>query len=228
VGGSGAATVNANGSDLLVGAGSGDLLFVGGVNAATVFGSPGSAETIQGAGGGVWYTNLGNDATVIGGSGVATLFGGPNGNITYNSDLGGAQFSALSGNETLNAAGSSTNNLMVGGADGGGQNLLVGGTGNDTILAGAGSDTMTGGAGNNEFVFFQNLTAGAGSTDFITDFSPTDGALLSGYGADQAAIALANAVSSGGNTTLTLSDNTKITFVGVASTEPLINHISSA
>jgi Ca2+-binding RTX toxin-like protein len=57
------------------------------------------------------------------------------------------------GNETLNAAGSTANNLLVGGTDPTGATSLVGGSGNDTRFAGGGSDTLAGGAGNNAFAF---------------------------------------------------------------------------
>jgi Ca2+-binding RTX toxin-like protein len=193
-----------------------------------VFGSPGASSTITAGSGGVWYTNLGDNTTIFGGSGTVTLFGGPGGVVNYSGSIAGAQYEALAGNETLNAAGSSTSNLIVGGSDPTGHDMLIGGSGADTMIAGSGSDTMTGGAGNNDFVFFKNFTAASGNTDIITDFTNNDVVLLSGYGANQAGISLATAVTSGGSVTLTLSDNTKITFLGLDSTGPLVNHIASA
>jgi len=105
---------------------------------------------------------------------------------------------------------------------------MIGGSGNDTLVAGAASSTMTGGAGNNDFVFFRDHTAAAGNINIVTDFNSNDVVLLQGYGSGQAATALASAVTSSGSTTLTLSDNTKITFVGLSGTGELINHIASA
>jgi Ca2+-binding RTX toxin-like protein len=228
VGGQGAATVTATGTGELLGQQSGSLDFVGGASASTVFGSPGASSTIHAGSGGVWYTNLGDKTKIFGGSGIATLFGGSGGEIIYNSSVGGAQYEALTGNETLNAAGSSTHNLIVGGSDPKGNDLLIGGSGADTMIAGSGSATMTGGAGGNDFVFFRNFTAASGNTDIITDFKNNDVVRLIGYGANQASISTANAVTSGGSLTLTLSDNTKITFLGLESTASLVNHIASS
>jgi len=193
-----------------------------------VFGSPGASSTITAGSGGVWYTNLGDTTTIFGGSGIATLFGGPGGVVNYDGSIAGAQYEALTGNETLNAAGSSTNNLIVGGSDSHGNDRLIGGSGADTMIAGSASATMTGGAGNNDFVFFSNFTAASGNTDIITDFTNNDVVLLQGYGANQASTALASAVTSGGSLTLTLSDSTKITFLGLDSIAPLVNHIASS
>ena len=104
---------------------------------------------------------------------------------------------------------------------------MVGGSGSDTLAAGAGTDTMTGNAGNNMFVFTKALIAGSAPTDIVTDFNASSNSvLLAGYGASAAGAALATAASSGGNTTLTLSDSTKITFLG-ASVTNLTGHISS-
>jgi len=52
--------------------------------------------------------------------------------------------------------------------------------------------------------------------------------LLLGYGAGAADAAIANATTSGGSTTITLSDNTTIKFVGVTSSAALSGHISSS
>jgi hypothetical protein len=62
----------------------------------------------------------------------------------------------------------------------------------------------------------------------ITDFTTNDTVFFTGYGANQATTALSNAVSSAGNTTVTLSDNTQITFLGIASASVLQGHVASA
>ncbi|MBV9251146.1 MAG: calcium-binding protein [Acetobacteraceae bacterium] len=224
IGSTGASTVTASGHGLLFGAQSGDLVFYGGAASATVFGSAGSSETLFGAAGGIEYDNMGANATVVGGSGVSTLFGAPGGTITYVGSTGGAQFQALEGNVTFNASGSSSDNLIVGGRDPNGADSLVGGAGKDTLMAGSGADTLTGGGGNDLFVFFRNMTGG--NTDTITDFTQNDSLLLSGYGTTVTQT-LSTAVHSGGNTTVTLSDNTRITFVGVSDLNALAGHISS-
>lgn len=69
--------------------------------------------------------------------------------------------------------------------------------------------TATGGAGSDLFVF---LNGHAGGADFIQDFDSSDLVLLGGYGPN----GITSSVSGGGNTTLTLSDNTTITFTGVS------------
>jgi Ca2+-binding RTX toxin-like protein len=104
---------------------------------------------------------------------------------------------------------------------------MIGGVGSDTLAAGAGMDTLTGNGGNNLFLFNKAVIAGNAPTDIVTDFtSSNNSVLLAGYGAGAADAALTSATSSGGNTTLTLSDNTKITFLN-ASVANLTGHISS-
>jgi hypothetical protein len=61
----------------------------------------------------------------------------------------------------------------------------------------------------------------------ITDFNANDTVYLAGYGSSEAANALSHATSSGGSTTLTLSDNTQITFQNVASASALTGHLVS-
>ena len=77
-------------------------------------------------------------------------------------------------------------------------------------------------------MFYQDLTAAVGGNhDMIANFSANDIVHLSGYGASAAANALAGAISSGGSTTITLSDSTQITFLDVASASALAGHILS-
>jgi Ca2+-binding RTX toxin-like protein len=101
--------------------------------------------------------------------------------------------------------------------------VLIGGTGNDTLNAGVGATTMTGGGGVNLFQFGH---VGGGSVT-VTDFNGNDTVLLSGYDTGAANTALANAVSSNGSTTITLSDNTKITFLNVSGATSLTGHVIS-
>ncbi len=105
---------------------------------------------------------------------------------------------------------------------------MVGGAGNDTLVAGSGSSTLVGGSGADNFVFFHSVLAGHSVADIITDFSTTqDGVILSGYSATEASHAIATASSIGGSTTLTLSDNTQITFLGISSASNLTGRIIS-
>jgi hypothetical protein len=206
--GSGSTAVTAAGAGAVVFGGSGALSFVGGTSGATIAGGSG-------------------DVSVTGGSGGTTLFGGGGGAIHYTGDAGALLYAAGSGNETLDASGSSTSNQMFGGQDRGGHDLIIGGSGNDTLVAGSGSDTLAGGfAGHDVFVFFSS-NGGIAANDLVMNFTANDTVLLSGYGAVAAGVALSRATSSGGATTITLSDNTTITFSDIASVAGLSGHIVS-
>ena len=227
VGGAGSSTISAGGSNLLVGGGAGNMLFLGGAGSATVLGHAGENQTVDGGSGHILYSDLGASATINGGSAAVTVFGGASGSVTYNSSIGGVVFQALSGNETLNASGSSTGNLiaaansLLGNPQGTGADSLVGGSGNDTFFGGNGSATMTGGSGSNTFAFFKFLGTG---NDVITDYTSSDSVFMTGYGSNQGA-AIASSTSSGSNTTVTLSDNTTIKFLGVSSINTLQGHL---
>jgi Ca2+-binding RTX toxin-like protein len=102
--------------------------------------------------------------------------------------------------------------------------VMIGGSGADTMIGGSGGDTMTGGGGANVFAFFASATDGA--QVFITDFNASDSVDLGGYDPAQSAISIQDAatVSSAG-VTLTLSDQTTITFAGLTSASALNGHI---
>ena len=89
------------------------------------------------------------------------------------------------------------------------------------MQAGAGADTL-GGGGSDLFAFVHGHAGGA---DAITGFTTQDTVGLFNYGSGAASAALQGAVSSGGNTTLTLADNTTITFIGVSSVSALQGHV---
>jgi Ca2+-binding RTX toxin-like protein len=211
-------------SGLYVFGGSGNLDFIGGAGGSTIIGGSGNATVTGGTGALVFGAGQGT-ASVAGGSGGTTLFGAANSNITYTGSVGAALYAAQSGNETISASGSSTNNLFFAGTDPAGHNLIEGGSGSDTFTAGAGSDTFSGGGGGD--VFFFNAGQTAGAVDLIIDFQPNYTVNLTGYGTGAAAKALSNAVTANGNTTITLSDHTAITFVGMSANQ-LTGHINSA
>jgi hypothetical protein len=206
--GIGGATVTASGSDVVVVGGGGPLSFVGGMGSATIYGGTGST-------------------TVAGGTGATTLYGGDGGVIDYTGGNGLATYQAGSGNETLSGAASTANMILNGGIDPGGRDRLVGGAGNDSLYAGTSADTFTGGAGENQFVFYRDVIAGSSPADVITDFNASDAVYLAGYGADAAEHVVSTAVSSGGSSTITLSDNTRITFLGVSDLGSLTGQIAS-
>jgi hypothetical protein len=206
--GSGATTVTASGNNVLVVGGGGTLDFIGGAGAATVFGGTGATS-------------------VTGGSGASTLFGSAGGSLTYTGGPGAVVYQAGAGDETFNGAGGSSPMVLNGGIDAAGHDLLVAGSGNDSLFAGTGADTLTGGAGSDEFVFYRSVIAGHAPTDVITDFTGGDVVYLAGYGSGAASAALSGAVSSGGSTTIALSDSTRITFLNVAGAGALQGHIVS-
>jgi hypothetical protein len=76
-------------------------------------------------------------------------------------------------------------------------------------------------------VFYSTVTNCTASHDVITDFDANDVVYLAGYGSGEASNDLNMAVSSGGNTTVALSDNTQITFLGVASANTLSGQVVS-
>ena len=120
-----------------------------------------------------------------------------------------------------------------------GSDSVVGGAGSDTLVAGVtdlgavtGATTLTGGGGNNLF-FFQN--GNVNGTDVITDFTASAGnsvalfnydSVVGGGPGSAANAAIANATFSGGNSTTTLADGTRITFDNTTISQ-LQGHISS-
>jgi hypothetical protein len=170
------------------------------------------------------------------------VFGNAGSNVDFQGSQGGVTMIALGpvgaeNGATLNAGGSSTNNMLEAVS---GSISVVGGSGADTLVGGVtdldtttGATTMTGGAGNNLF-FFQH--GNVNGTDIITDFAASSGNVLSmsgydslvGGGAQSAATAaLAGATTNNGNTSITLADGTSITFNNTT-TAQLQGHIFSS
>lgn len=166
---------------------SGALTFLNGTGATTV--SAGTS-TLFGA--------SGLDLMLVDGSASSTnLFVGGDGSETV---------SAASSNGTLHAFA------------GTGDETIIGGSASDTLVGGSGSATLTGGSGAANLFALTKGTAGGDYT--ITDFGSAAGNLMALYqyglqNNNGLASVLANATVSGGNTTIELSDNSKITFVGV-------------
>jgi hypothetical protein len=221
LGGAGATTVQATSGSELVAGGSGSLTFIGGSGSAVVYGGTGTASVVGGSGGVTFGGGTGT-ATL---RGTATAYGVAGELIDYTGSSGGLNYLAGTGSETVNAAASSTNNLIWASASTGTSDVMVGGSGNDTLIAGPGANTLTGGAGSNEFIFISGRDGGHAT---ITDLSASDQVFLQNYGAGAALQAERTAVSAGGNTTLTLSDNTQITFLGITSVSALIGRIVSS
>ena len=153
------------------------------------------------------------------------------------SGSGGLYYAAGSGAETIDASGATSANLLFGGVDASGHDSIAGGSGNDTMEAGAGSDTLIGGAGvggagsggagaHDTFVFL-SANGGAAADDAVVNFNASDTVWLADYGSAAAPTALSEATYAGGSTTITLSDSTRITFVGIASASELQGHVIS-
>ncbi|MCW4589868.1 hypothetical protein NO263_04655 [Gluconacetobacter entanii] len=107
-------------------------------------------------------------------------------------------------------------NEVFDGANSTGDIDAVGGSGNNTLIGGSGNNTLSGANGINDFIF---INGHAGGQDIIKDFGKSSANVveLSGYNMTQASLQdmLANATVTGGNTTISLSDHTRVTFVGV-------------
>jgi Ca2+-binding RTX toxin-like protein len=205
-GGFGFTSVTAATSSSFVQGGAGLLNFVGGAGVSTIMGSSGNVA-------------------VTGGGGAMSLFGGAGGSISYrNITDGNVSYTAGIGDETINASQSGGHGLYVGGLDTAGHNLMMAGAGADTLNAGSGAATLFGGGGVDVFNFFASL-GGAAVNDVIADWSPTETVLLVGYAPGTGNNAVAGATTAGGSTTVTLSDNTRITFTGLTDPAALIGHL---
>jgi len=98
-------------------------------------------------------------------------------------------------------------------APGAGNETLLAGAGNDTLVAGNGATEMTGGSGSTEFLF----SNGAGGVATISNFvHGQDFVALRDYGSNAVQGALASAAVEGGSATVTLPDNSRITFANIA------------
>jgi Ca2+-binding RTX toxin-like protein len=189
IGDDGANTVNAGGSTAYVSSGSGNDLVKGGSGALTFLGGAGNS-------------------TVVGGSAPVTLFGANGGSVTFTATTGGNTLTVVDSGKVDASGSTGTGDTLFGGL---GANTILGGTGADLFVVRSGASSLTGGAnGVNTFDFVASNTGGA--TDVISDFKSADKISLSGYTADTAADVLKSATVSGGSTTITLSDQTKIVF----------------
>jgi Ca2+-binding RTX toxin-like protein len=208
LGGNGADTLKGgNGADVLQGGGFKDLLEGGGGN-----------DTLQG--------QAGND-TMKGGGGKDFLVGGAGADKVD----GGAGNDSIQGNDgNDNLSGGNLNDRISGGKGfdklfgGNGDDELIGDKGNDSLYGGNGSDTLNGGQGNDKIWFgggvFDQANGGAGADTFfftdvsggrgISDFDSAEGDKLnfkgvSSINAFSDLIDGVNMVTSGGNTTITIS-----------------------
>lgn len=195
----------------------------------------GQNNTISAAHGDLYTThtdaaliNVSGALTFVGGTGdttitagQATIFGSNNLVAHVDSTNANSLFVANDGNETLDGASSAFGIHAFGNVVGTtGSQTFIGGSASDTLVAGVGNATLTGGSGAANVFGFRDGIAGADYT--ITDFgsAANNSVLLVDYDYTQSQFqqdVLDKATHDGSNTTITLSDNSKITFVDVSS-----------
>ncbi|MCX2560549.1 calcium-binding protein [Acetobacter farinalis] len=172
--------------------------------------------------------NVSGALTFVGGTGdttitagQATIFGSNNLYARLDSTSADSLFVANDGNETLDGASSAFGIHAFGNVAGTtGTQTFIGGSASDTLVAGVGDATLTGGSGAANVFGFRDGVAGADYT--VTDFGSAAGnsVLLVDYDYTASQFqqdVLDKATHDGNNTTITLSDNSKITFVDVSS-----------
>lgn len=145
---------------------------------------------------------------VIGNYIPVTLTGADGGSVQFSSQFGGSLLSVGTGAE-IDARGSLDGNTFFGGS---GANTILGGMGTDTFVLGSGATSITGESATVGKIYDFIASNTGGATDVITDFKVSDKIGVSGYTANAAADLLKTATVSGGSTTITLSDQTKITL----------------
>ena len=206
-----------SGGVLAFGRGSGSLLdLVSSDGTSTVVGDPGGSVTVQGAHGGVFVGGGGGSNSISIGDGFGVAFAGGDKDTLVSSSAAGGYLVGSTGSEDLFADQGGGQQFLYAG---GGNDTLRGGGGVNVIAVGLGAATATGGAGS---TLYDAQSGNAGGSLVITDWNPARDYLgLYGYGAgaDQAALETAQPDGAGG-TTITLPDQTRITFLGVATLDP--------
>jgi Ca2+-binding RTX toxin-like protein len=213
--GSGSTTVDASGSsgtasDLIL-AGSGKLVFIGGAGSATIVGGTGGATVIGGSGsidaqGGTAGNNI-----LTAGTAAATLFGANNGDVLTANGPGAQALFAGAGNETLTGGTATGADTFAGGS---GKDQITGGIGADTFVGGTGQATVGAVGSSNLFAFINGASGGSMVVNDLTNASQVHIA-LTGYGPNEAANAVASQVPKANSVSITLSDNTQITFANI-------------
>lgn len=218
------------------------FLLLNGDAASTVLGGSGSETVFGSSGGGLFFGGMAGNNQLLAGGGAATLVGAGNGDQLWANGPVGDLLVAASGNETLGAGNSTSNNVLFGGtgndmiaADagdtviagsgtptifGGRNTVIFAGSGSDLIALGSGPDYVQMGTGNATIFagpgsdLFSACNGQAGGNDLIVGFNTSDHILLGGYPVTP------NITSRGSNTIITLSDDTHITLVGISSLAP--------
>ena len=255
--GDGHSTVDAFGlNDVVVAATNGQTIF-GGTDTASTLSiviadnatSSGPAGDVITAGAGTTniFDSVGGNSTtgsgivsdsIVGGSGSSILFGAAGDSLTFAGDTSGsvATFIAGTGNETLNAADAGGRVDFFGSNDSSSSASFVGSTtgfnyfqtGGSTAAGtpgSSGSESLVGGLGTNIFAIGDG---GANSHITVSDFaSGNDSVSFLGETAAQVTADLNAATVSSAGLTVTLSDNSTVTFVGLNNISQLHNPGSS-
>ena len=219
----GNAFINPNASDVLIFQAPGLETFVGGPGSNTLVGGSGSATVFGGIGS--FTGGTGGKNILLSGSinGVTTLIGASVSTAadTLIAQAGGDLLMAGAGTDVLAAITNST----VG-------NTFITGTGTSTVLGGANGNNTIGLNSGSAFIYGQHGSIaasptadvyrlyGIGGSDTIGDYLVGRDVfkISAGYlqGLTSAAPTLAGATISGANLSVTLTDNTRITFLNVA------------
>lgn len=199
------------------------LTFVNGGGSSTVYGGfgssgTGSATVFGGRGGGIFQGGKTGHNVLLGQEGTVTLFGGGEADLLYVAGTGTNLLVAGTGNETLLGAANSGGSYYFAGnnsASAAANTQIAAGNNADSVIAGTGNLTVDGGLGADLFVFANGQ---AGGSTVIDGFRQGEGdrVTLVRYEAGELDRALSRAQVANGNMTLTLSDNTRITFSGVS------------
>jgi Ca2+-binding RTX toxin-like protein len=212
--GSGSETIVASGkhSHELIYGNTSSLFFVAS-GSATVVGGSGSDTVFGGHGKDLFEGGTSGDNFLQAGSGWATLFGGGNGDQLYAAGDKGQALHAASGNETLSGVFASGSDTFYGGS---GSDQIFGGQGTNTFVAGTGTATVTASPFSmNLFEFMKTIGGGSELVMGLTDASQVQ-ILLSGFGANEVNYALAHQTTNNGSVTVTLSDQSTVTFQNIA------------
>ena len=214
LGGTGSQTIGVREGGILLFAGGGRTTFIGGTGSSTVAGgTSGHALIFAGEGGGLFSSGSGGGNTIVGGQQSTTIFGGGGGDVLFAVGSAGTIIQAGSGNETLQGIGSSGADVFFAGS---GDDLIGLGSGQDVVFAGTGASTVVAGTGRDIFAFANGRSGG---DETIVGFKiGVDLISLQDYAEGEIGRALNSATPTQGtaaglvSTTLTLSDNTRITF----------------
>ena len=193
--GTGTVYVNSLGQDLITG---GPAHTTAGVPAIGTIFLSGIGATVNGGTGAL---------AILASNGISSPGGGLD-IITLGS--GGGSITGVS-NSTFNLAG--TASVTGGGNDtinmGSATATVLGGTGANLFVIGSATSSLSGGGGAANTYEFQ-ATATGGATDVIGDFKAADKLSITGYAINGSALLAGSTVQGGTNTTITLSDQTKI------------------